>query len=231
LEIFTNSLGNTYFWQGRYREAIEQYQRYIQVAKSDFNRERGYAQIAHLYYLKGDIKRSVDAINQSVKHDKRFMWMPFVLAFEQGKHTEAEKYKKEFLSILSYTEHKERGFLRLYNYHLGIIKMKEGKTTEGIEHFKEALRHHAPIWNIDAQEDCLANAYLQTNNLDGAITEYERILQINPNYPLAYYYLAQAFERKGEGDKAKTYYEQFLRVWNNADADVPEVITAKKRLL
>lgn len=68
-------------------------------------------------------------------------------------------------------------------------------------------------------------------NFDEAIAEFERILQINPNYPLAHYHLAQAFERKGESEKAKANYQRFLQVWSNADDDIPEVIDAKKHLL
>jgi tetratricopeptide (TPR) repeat protein len=49
--------------------------------------------------------------------------------------------------------------------------------------------------------------------LDDAIAEYERLLGINPNYPLAHYHLAQAFERKGEGEQALSHYKHFLEIW------------------
>ena len=79
-------------------------------------------------------------------------------------------------------------------------------------------------------EDCLANAYLELGRLDKAIAEYERILRLNSNYPLARYHLAQAYERKGLREQARAEYERFLQVWKDADPDLPEVVAAKKFL-
>ena len=67
--------------------------------------------------------------------------------------------------------------------------------------------------------------------LDEAIAEYDRILSINPNYPLAHYHLAQAYERKGDRERARVEYGAFLQIWNTADADVPEAVAAKRQLV
>ena len=50
----------------------------------------------------------------------------------------------------------------------------------------------APTWQMESYEDCLANAYLELGRLDEAISEYERILRLNPNYPPVNYHLGQA---------------------------------------
>jgi Tfp pilus assembly protein PilF len=113
-------------------------------------------------------------------------------------------------------------------YYRGSFELKSGRSAEAIENIKEALKHRPQIWNIDAYEDCLANAYLELGHLDEAIAEYERILKLNPNYPLVHYHLAQAYERKGSRDQARAEYQQFLEVWKEADADVPEIINAKR---
>jgi len=60
--------------------------------------------------------------------------------------------------------------------------------------------------------------------------EYQRILKLNPSYPLVHYHLALAYERKGQPDQARAEYERFLQVWKDADADVPEVAIARKSL-
>jgi serine/threonine protein kinase len=36
------------------------------------------------------------------------------------------------------------------------------------------------------------------------------------------FHLAQACERKGLKDSERTEYQEFLRIWNHADSDVPE---------
>jgi tetratricopeptide (TPR) repeat protein len=123
-----------------------------------------------------------------------------------------------------------RGNLRELPYYEGLYELKSGREIEAIEKFKEALNQKAPSWNVDAYEDCLANAYLQLGEWDEAIAEYGRILRLNPNYPLLHYHLAQAYERKGQRDQARVEYERFLQVWSNADADIPEVISARKAL-
>jgi Tfp pilus assembly protein PilF len=92
------------------------------------------------------------------------------------------------------------------------------------------VNHRPQAWHLDSWEDCLGNAYLQLGRLDEAVAEYERILKLNPNYPLVHYHLAQAYERKGQNDQAHSEYEQFLNKWKDADADVPEMIAAKKAL-
>jgi len=73
------------------------------------------------------------------------------------------------------------------------------------------VRRPPAIWTIDPLEDCLANALLETGRLDEAIIEYQRILQLNENYPLAYYHLAQAHERKGQQNGARAAYEPVTR--------------------
>ena len=78
--------------------------------------------------------------------------------------------------------------------------------------------------------DCLVNAYLELGQFDEAIAEYERILRLNPNYPLAQYHLAQAYEREGRQVQALAEYERFLQTWKDADADLPEVTAARKLL-
>jgi tetratricopeptide (TPR) repeat protein len=108
--------------------------------------------------------------------------------------------------------------------------LKSGRVADAIEDFKEALRHSPPIFSMDSQEDCLANAYLELGQMDEALAEYERILHINPNYPLAHYHLAQVYEGKGEPHKAHAAYQQFLQIWKNADPDLREVIISQNKL-
>src|SRR5436309_7739129 len=123
-----------------------------------------------------------------------------------------------------------KGFVRELLCYRGLLAMKSGHTAEAIDNFKDAMKHRPLIWNIDPMEDCLANAYLELGRLDEAIAEYERILRLNPNYPLVHYHLGLAYERKGQQDQARVVYQRFLQVWKDADADVPEVVVAKKAL-
>jgi tetratricopeptide (TPR) repeat protein len=112
----------------------------------------------------------------------------------------------------------------------GHLALRRGRAAEAVENFSAAVRHRPLMWNLDSFEDCLADAYLKLGRLDEAAAEYERVLRLNPNYPLARYRLAQAHERAGRLEQARAAYEQFLQTWRDADADLPEMTDALSRL-
>lgn len=92
-------------------------------------------------------------------------------------------------------------------------------------------------YNLPPFKDVLARAYQQNGEIDKAIAEYERLLTISPKnpsraliHPLNYYRLGKLYEQKGDKAKAKAKYERFLDLWKDADAGLPEVPDAKKRL-
>jgi predicted Zn-dependent protease len=109
--------------------------------------------------------------------------------------------------------------------------LHEKQPVQAIAHFQAALRHLPASSGLDLYEDCLANAYLELARLDDAISEYQRILRLNPNYPLAQYHLAQAYRRKGQTEPARAANERFLQIWKGADVDIPEVVDARKELV
>jgi tetratricopeptide (TPR) repeat protein len=112
----------------------------------------------------------------------------------------------------------------------GRLALRGGRTAEALEHFRAAMNQAPPYWHIDSYEDCLANGYLDMGRPEDAIAEYERILRLNPRYPLAHYRLALAYERLRRPREARQAYQQFLEVWKSADPDIPEVTSARAKL-
>jgi tetratricopeptide (TPR) repeat protein len=229
-EIARVHLANVYFQQGRYREAINEYRRYIQVAPSNMERARGYGCIARVYLQKGELDQAGQAAAQGMKHEKTYAWESLVVALARGGRQAAEGLKEQLFERWPHTARGFRPPLRLPLYYRGYVDFKEGRWAEGLEHFKEVLRQYPLTWHTDSYEDCLAKAYLELGRLDEAIAEYERILNLNPAYPLARYHLGQAYERKGERERARAEYERFLHIWSTANSDIPEVITARTHL-
>jgi tetratricopeptide (TPR) repeat protein len=105
------------------------------------------------------------------------------------------------------------------------------KTGRGkLADFQQALRHQ-PLWNMPAWfDDCPADAYLKLGRLDEAIAEYQRAVRMFPGVGPSHYHLGVAYQRKGQRDLAKTAYRRFLKLWNQADPDVPEVVAARAEL-
>jgi tetratricopeptide (TPR) repeat protein/DNA-binding winged helix-turn-helix (wHTH) protein len=223
-------LGNLRFQQGRYRAASEQFRRFSQIARDDNGRARGFDRQAWIYLKQGDFERAAAAINEAVKRNPASLWNSLVLAFARRDQTAIARLSEEYFTPAAYDSLNERGFLRIWEYERGTVALRQGRAEEAVNHFRAALRHRPVEWNIDSFEDCLANAYLELGRLNEAIAEYERILRINPNYSLVQYHLAQAYEGKGDRERARAAYRSFLQIWKDADSDIPEVIEAKRRI-
>jgi len=87
------------------------------------------------------------------------------------------------------------------------------------------------------QQDVTARALLKSGRLEEAIKEYERLTSADPNkrgwqfIPAKYHYiLGTLYEQKGWPGKAIDRYEHFLKVWQHADPDIPELGEARRRL-
>jgi tetratricopeptide (TPR) repeat protein/DNA-binding winged helix-turn-helix (wHTH) protein len=222
-------LGNVYFQQGRYEEALKQYDRYLQNGMSPFDRSRGWYSKGIVYLRLRRFAPAEQAADMHLKNREGGADNRLLLALERGDVAAARKFW-QMIDARFHADRGARGFRRELLFYRGYLELKSGNTPQAIDLLRDSLRHRPMAFNIDSFEDCLANAYLELGRFDEAIAEYQRILKLNPNYPLVHYHLAQAYERKGQRDQARSEYEQFLQVWKDADADVPEVIAAKKAL-
>ena len=227
-EIALIHLANTRFQIGQYGEAIKTYRRYIEVAPSENERARGWEAIAHVYLKKQDLAAAEKAVNEVLKNNKNTVWSAYVVASAKGDTVRTENLEKLVFVKQNTSNRGARNKQRFELFSRGYIAMQKGQTDEAITNFQATIEREPPIWNIESFEDCLANAYLKLDRFDEAIAEYRRILQLNPNYPLAHFHLAQAFQRKGLDDEARQSYRTFLQIWQNADADIPEIIFAKQ---
>jgi tetratricopeptide (TPR) repeat protein len=52
----------------------------------------------------------------------------------------------------------------------------------------------------------LAMEYVKTGELQAAVTEFDQLLQANPNYAAAYFHGGQALEKLGRLDDARSMY-------------------------
>jgi tetratricopeptide (TPR) repeat protein len=227
-EIAYVHLGVAHFQTGRYTMAVDWFKKYITVAPSELESARGYAHIAHVYRKQKKFAMAAQAAKQAMGENKFYTWETIILALERGDQMTARKLEERLFTESGFTNRGSRGSPRYPYYFRGYIALKNGQTDTALEYFREALRHSPATYDIDPLEDCLANAYLEIGRFDEAITEYERILRLNPNYPLARFNLAEAYRAKGQLDQAGASYKEFLYFWSDADADIPELITAKK---
>jgi tetratricopeptide (TPR) repeat protein len=222
-------LGNTYFHQGRYQRAIDQYRHFIGIAKTQLERARGWGRIAWVYRRKGELAKAEEAARLELENEPTAVFNSVFLALDRGNVAPVDSLMTRSAKF-SYTSRGARTSRRYTTYIRGSIALKRGQTEAALADFRATLKHRPPIWATDAYEDCLGNAYLELGRFDEAIGEYQRVLRLNPRYPLAHFHLAQAMEKKGESERAGEEYRKFLEVWKDADPDLPQMTEALRKV-
>lgn len=125
------------------------------------------------------------------------------------------------------------------------IELADGKPEEAVSFMEKELALASPgmnppelmLHNMPFEQDVLARAYQKAGNRDKAIAEYLKLITFNPasrdrrvRIPVYHCRLARLYEDKGQKDKASEQYRVFLDLWKDADAALPDLIDAKKRL-
>ncbi|WP_263356436.1 tetratricopeptide repeat protein [Acidicapsa ligni] len=184
-------LGDAYYQTQQYGKAINQYLRYIQVAHTTGARALGYGNLAAVYFATNRMGDAEQAAAKELKNDPRFVWNSLVIALKKSDATTAGRLERVLFKEIPSQERGAPGNQRTRFYYQGYIDMQSGKTQKALEDFKAALQHLPPSSSMDSYEDCLANAELQLGHYQEAETEYKRILQFDPNYPLARHHLTE----------------------------------------
>jgi tetratricopeptide (TPR) repeat protein len=106
-----------------------------------------------------------------------------------------------------------------------VTKLKEAITIE--DSIEDLSQPPYPV--IPATELC-GDLLLRLNQPAEAVTYFQKTLQRTPNRPKAFFGLARAAQALGDNATARRCYEEFLKIWKDADLDRPEVATAKEFL-
>ena len=113
------------------------------------------------------------------------------------------------------------------------VVLKRGGSIQAIEQLQPASRLEAAagFW----PQYLRGQAYLKSGRNAEAATEFKKILSargqgpLSVLYPLAHLSLARAATMSGDAVMARKAYDDFSLLWQNADADLPAVIEAKKQ--
>jgi serine/threonine protein kinase/tetratricopeptide (TPR) repeat protein len=107
----------------------------------------------------------------------------------------------------------------------GALELQQGKINEAIDCLKTAKRYESAAEFYPQYIRGLA--FLKSNNLSNAVTEFDKILTrrgeslLSEIYPLAQLGKARATKNKSD-------YEKFFELWKDADADMPLLVAAKQ---
>lgn len=110
-----------------------------------------------------------------------------------------------------------------------------GNTDEAVAKMKEAVAIEdsiddlsRPPYPIIPANELFGTMLLEMNRPGEAAERFVRSLKRTPGRPKAIYGIARAAEARGDDATAGQRYQEFLKIWKDADPDRPEVATAKK---
>jgi tetratricopeptide (TPR) repeat protein len=114
----------------------------------------------------------------------------------------------------------------------GALALAEGQADAAIE-----MEQRAAIYPLSALPYfILGKTHEAKADWPAAAEAYERYLErkgivFRDDYPgrwvLSHLYVARAHARVGRGDRARYYYDEFLKLWDQADSDLPTVREAR----
>ena len=223
-------LGDTYYQENRYRAALLAYRRYIHVAGSSDAKALGYGDLATVYLAMDKLTEAQTAAGEELRYNHKAVWNSLAISLMEHQKEQASVLEKKLSADIPNSERGSQHDIRMEFFHRGYVELKTGDTQGALSHFKTALQHLPPTSGIDLHEDCLANAYLELGMLPEAISEYQRILKFNPNYPLASFHLGQAYQRLHDRQDANAAFKYFLQTNSSADQDSPPILEAKHNL-
>ncbi len=131
--------------------------------------------------------------------------------------------------------------MRFYDHLMGHIALAEGRTDQAVRLFEHAISL-LPYQreNTDEQalyESSLAKGYYLLGHWSQALETYQGIsslttgrLQWGDIYAKSYYWRAKIYLKNGDNAAAASHFENFLRLWKDADSGLPEVDDARNQL-
>ena len=132
--------------------------------------------------------------------------------------------------------------VRDWHHLAGHIALARNDVAQAVEHFEQAVSLLPFQHDVNADEHAmyyssLAYAYYLSGDLAGAQQWYENILSLTSGrmrfgetYAKSHFMLGKIYEQRGVNAEAIQSYRTFLDLWREADAGVPEIEEAKRKL-
>lgn len=170
-------------------------------------------------------------------------------AVEKGNAEEAEKSAQELQKIITElsTQKVQQASDWYFGYasrvlavHLldlrGSVLSVEGKHVQAFNLLNEAIEKEKNLGYWEPPHytrpvlESLGEAYTRAGEYKEAESAFERILKVRPNSGFALLGIARANAKADDKTKAAHFHKEFLKVWQNADKELPQIQEAEKWL-
>ena len=254
-EVGRALLANIYLTQGQYRKAEAMFKTMADSAQARGDKfgsgfHRFY--LSYIYSRTGNTSQCFDELRQApqliVQSEFPTCWNKCnylsalaVVCHAIGQRQAIAEISREIENIAETTKSFFPNLGRFVLFSRSLVDLADGnyaKANPQIQDFMQRLPNPVPYFaqpNMVFYE-LLASALYRAGDLEKAREAYEKIIshydrfEFGDIYSRSFYWLGKICEQKGEAGRASGYYRQFLDLWKDADAGLPEVEDAKKRL-
>jgi tetratricopeptide (TPR) repeat protein/tRNA A-37 threonylcarbamoyl transferase component Bud32 len=179
---------------------------------------------------RAESRRLTTAVPQPEFEDAELRWAG-VVAVQMGDIATARRLLTRLEKL---NQGQDKSLTNCLYYNLkGTLELAEGKTNAAIE----SQQHAIVAYEFYGASDSLAAAYAAQGRWPDSVTFYKRYLdqkgalmaEDSPSdWVLGNLRVAQSSEQGGDFKEALKYYDEFLRLWANADPDLSALHLAKE---
>lgn len=226
-------------YQGKFKEAVDMLNESRLLYKTvghDLSIYRNTLYLASVYNSLGLRKQYLHELKTAKSISDSNSFSPIWLLY-YGKMIVREKRIEESTEILKVISSRinigNRFDESAFQILKGEIELAKENFISAEEFLKTGVTMHTSAYSLES----LANFYFETGQLDLAIPEYEEIIKLKslgweaqPYYNEAYSRLGKIYELKRDTVNSIRYYENFLKIWLEADEDTPGLQNASSSL-
>ena len=194
------NLGAAYARLGRYTEAIDRYEQALKLAPGQ---PSVLVNLGLAYYKLGDLQKAVTQFDQALKSDP---------SNHQARTLQADCFfqmgdAKHVIKLLEPIWDKNTNDLSIA-YLLGTAYIRDGQVDKGQLLVDRILR------NGDSAEArlMLGTARAEAYDNKGALSEFAKAVELNPNLPMAHSSLGKALLQSGDIEAARAEFEAELKI-------------------
>ena len=196
-----NNLGNALADQERLEEAIDQFQKAIQLNPNDADAAYN---LGNAWARQGSFEAAVKQLQQALQMDPDNAMAAYDLGNVRARQGRFDEAIGDFELALRI----DPGLAKAH-YNLGSLLGKQGKLNEAVEQYQKALQIDASY--VRAYYG-LGTALTTQGQLDRAIDSFQAGLRVQPNVPELHDGLARVLVLQGRKEEALQHYREALRL-------------------
>ena len=207
-------LGKAYDADGKFTEAIAEFQRAISLAPTS---DEAYRQLGEAYLHSGDSAHAIEAFQKALQINPYYWVNHNALGDAYFQLGEYAKASQSFKQVTALAPDIDAGY-----ENIGNVFAQRGMYQESIPFFQKAVQIE-PYYTTYSN---LGTAYFFMKQYGEAVQMFEKAVGLHPNDTMMMTNLGDAYRVEGEHDKARATYQQAVSLGykelqtNPQDADV-----------